>query len=199
MQTTDGKYRTLLELTTAIDKETNVQTILKSLHKPLSAILRFDGIAMLLLTGDEESLRLVALERGLAGPHVEVGAEGPYAGSAAGRAIEEQRTIYVPDTRQEMTRFFQTASQASASHLRSSYMVPVSTPRRKLGVLWFGTRKESAAGPDDVALMEAVAFHVATALESVERCSRVISETIAGRARPLEVAARDQQPCDRVS
>ena len=45
-------------------------------------------------------------------------------------------------------------------------MVPVSTPRRKLGVLWFGTREEGEAGADDIALMEAVASHLATALES---------------------------------
>ena len=45
-------------------------------------------------------------------------------------------------------------------------MVPVSTPRRKLGVLWFGTREESELGADDIALMEAVASHLATALES---------------------------------
>ena len=73
-------YRRLLELATAIDKQTSVQAILKSLHKLLSAILHFDGIAMMLLTEDRRSLRLVALERGSAGPHVDLGAEAPYAG-----------------------------------------------------------------------------------------------------------------------
>ena len=156
----------MLELATAIDKQTSVQAVLKSLHKLLSAILHFDGIAMMLLTEDRRSLRLVAFERGSAGPHVDLGAETPYAATAAGRAIEEQRTIYVPDIRQEMSGFPQTASQAGTSDLRSAYMVPVFTPRRKLGVLWFGTREEGEAGADDIALMEAVASHVATALES---------------------------------
>ena len=45
-------------------------------------------------------------------------------------------------------------------------MVPVSTPRRRLGVLWFGTREEGETGAAEIALMEAVASHVATALES---------------------------------
>ena len=167
LQTPDaGGYRRLLELATAIDRQTSVQAILKSLHKLLSAILHFDGIGMMMFTEDRSSLRLVALERGSAGPHVDLGAEGPYAGTEAGRAIEEQRTIYVPDIRPEMARFPQTASQASTTELRSSYMVPVSTPRRKLGVLWFGTREESELGADDIALMEAVASHLATALES---------------------------------
>ena len=96
----------------------------------------------------------------------DLGAEIPYGATAAGRAIEQQRTIYVPDIRLEMSRFLPTASQASTSDLRCAYMVPVSTPRRKLGVLWFGTREEGETGAAEIALMEAVASHVATALES---------------------------------
>ncbi len=161
----DAGYRTLLELATAIDKQTGVQAVLKSLHKLLSAILHFDGIALMLLTEDRRSLRLVAFERGSAGPHVDLGAEAPYAATAAGHAIEEQRTIFVPDIRSELSRFPQTAFQAGTSELRASYMVPVSTPRRRLGVLWFGTR-EGELGRHDIALMEAVASHLATALES---------------------------------
>ena len=109
----DGRYRTLLELTAAIDKETNVQVVLKSLHKLLSAVIHFDSTALMLLTKDARSLRLVALERGMAGPHVTIGAEGPYVGTEAGRAVEEQRAIYVPDIRQEMSHFPRTALQAS--------------------------------------------------------------------------------------
>lgn len=99
----DGRYRTLLELTGAIDIQNNVQAVLKSLRKLLSAMLHFDGVAMVLLTEDGKSLRLVAFERGLAGSHVEMGSEAPHAGTAAGRAIEEQRTIYVPDIREELS------------------------------------------------------------------------------------------------
>ena len=186
MQAPDASYRTLLELATAIDKQTSVQAILKNLHKLMSAILHFDGVAMMLLTDDRRSLRLVAFERGSAGPHVDLDAETPYAATAACRAIEEQRTIYVPDIRQEMSGFPQTESQAGAGDLRSAYMVPVFTPRRKLGVLWFGTRAEGEAGADDIALMEAVASHVAMALESA-----MASEAAESYQRQL-VAERDR-------
>ena len=164
IQAADASYCRMVELATAIDKQTSVQAVLKSLHKLLSAILHFDGIAMTLLTEDRRSLRLVAFEQGSAGPHVDLGAEAPYAATAAGRAIEEQRTIYVPDIRQEMSGFPQTASQAGTSDLRSAYIVPIFTPRKKLGVLWFGTRVEGEAGADDIALMEAVASHLALSL-----------------------------------
>src|SRR5271165_364099 len=161
----DGRYRTLLELTAAIDKETNVRVVLKSLHKLLSAVIHFDSTALMLLTKDAKSLRLVAFERGLAGPNIDLGGEGPSAGTAAGRAIEEQRAIYVPDIRQELSHFPDTASQAGNSELRSAYMVPISTPRRKLGALCFGRREEGEVGADEIALMEAVAAHIGTALE----------------------------------
>jgi len=183
IQAPDASDRRLLELPTAIDKQTSVQAVLKSLNKLLSAIPHFDGIAMMLLTEDRRSLRLVACERGSAGPHVDLGAETPYAASAAGRAIEERRTIYVPDIRQEMSGFPQTASQASTSDLRSAYIVPVFTPRRKLGVLWFGTRVEAEAGADDIALMESVASHMATALESAMASDAYQRQLVAERDR----------------
>jgi len=161
----EGRYRTLLELTAAIDKETNVQVVLKSLHKMLSAVIRFDSVAMLLLTNDGKSLRVVAVERGSAGPHITLGAEEPYAGTVAARAVEGQRAIYIPDIRLMMARLPETAVQASTTELRSGYMVPISTPRRKLGVLCFGTREEGEVGADEIALMEAIASHIGTALE----------------------------------
>src|SRR5271165_5745743 len=161
----DGRYRTLLELTAAIDKETNVQVVLKSLHKLLSAVIYFDSTAIMFLTKDARSLRIVAFERGLAGPSLDLGGEAPFAGTAAGRAVEEQRAIYVPDFRREISHFPATASQAGNSELRSAYIVPISTPRRKLGALCFGRREEGEVGADEIALMEAVAAHIGTALE----------------------------------
>jgi formate hydrogenlyase transcriptional activator len=166
IQAPDASNRTLLELATAFDKHTSVQAVLKSLHKLLSAVLHFEAITMMVLTEDQRSLRLVAFERGSAGPHVDLGVEAPYAATAAGRAIEEQRTIYLSDIRQEMSQFPQTASQAGTSEICNAYVVPISTPRRKIGALSFARREEGEAGPDEIALMEAVASHLATALES---------------------------------
>ncbi|HVO61761.1 MAG TPA: GAF domain-containing protein, partial [Terriglobales bacterium] len=165
-KTAEYKYRTLLELTTTIDKETNVQAVFKSLHKLLSAIVHFDTVGMMLCTEGGESLRLVAFERGPAGPKVAIGAEAPMPGTAAGRAIEEQRVIYVREIREELAKYPGTASQAGSSELRGGYFLPISTPRTTLGVLCIGTHDQGEVSPEDLALMQAVAAHVATALES---------------------------------
>ena len=166
IQAPDARYRTLLELAAVIDKQANVQAVLQSLHKLLSAVIHFDSVAIRLLTEDGKSLRLLALVRGPAGPPGGLGAEIPCEGTEAGRAVEEQRTIYVPDIRQLMSRLPETASQASMSELRTAYFLPMSTPKRKIGVLAFTSRHEGEVGADELALMEAVASHVATSLES---------------------------------
>ena len=166
VQTASGTVRTMVEAARAIDKQTNVQSVLKSLHQLLSAVIHFDSIGIGLLANHGNSLHLMAFERGTGGPQLEIGTEIPYIGTAAGRAIEEQRTIHVPDVRQEILKIPMVASQASTIGVRSAYMFPLSTPKRKLGVLSFGKSSEGEATPDELAVMEAVAAHVATALDS---------------------------------
>jgi len=164
--TASGTIRTLMEVTAAIDKQTNVQAVLKSLHKLLSAVVHFDSIGIGLLTHEGNSLRLIAFERGPAEPQLELGTETPYSGTGAGRAIEEQRTVHIPDVREELLKLPGMVSQTSTTGVRSAYMVPLSTPRRKLGVLSFARRSEGGATPDELAIMQTVTSHVATALES---------------------------------
>ena len=164
--TASGTIRTLMEVTAAIDKQTSLQAMLKSLHKLLSAVVHFDSIGIGLLTHEGNSLRLIAFERGSAGPQLVLGTETPYSGTGAGRAIEEQRTVHIPDVREELLKFPGMVSQTSTTGVRSAYMVPLSTPRRKLGVLSFARRSEGGATPDELAIMQTVTSHVATALES---------------------------------
>ena len=164
--TASGTIRTLMEVTAAIDKQTSLQAMLKSLHKLLSAVVHFDSIGIGLLTHEGNSLRLIAFERGSAGPQLVLGTETPYSGTGAGRAIEEQRTVHIPDVREELLKLPGMVSQTSTTGVRSAYMVPLSTPRRKLGVLSFARRSEGGATPDELAIMQTVSSHVATALES---------------------------------
>jgi len=164
--TASGTIRTLMEVTAAIDKQTSLQAMLKSLHKLLSAVVHFDSIGIGLLTHEGNSLRLIAFERGSAGPQLVLGTETPYSGTGAGRAIEEQRTVHIPDVREELLKLPGMVSQTSTTGVRSAYMVPLSTPRRKLGVLSFVRRSEGGATPDELAIMQTVTSHVATALES---------------------------------
>jgi formate hydrogenlyase transcriptional activator len=155
-----GQYRTLLEMSNAITNQSSLRDILQSLYRLLPAIVPCDTAAILLLTGRGESLRLGAFERGSAGPDVELGFEGPLAGTPAGRALKEQRPIYIPDYQTEV------ANGAPYSTLRSGYMFPLSTSRRQLGVLCLGSEKEGMFSAENIALITSIAAHVTSALES---------------------------------
>jgi len=85
-----------------------------------------------------------------------------------------------------MSRFPEAAAQAGASELRGGYFVPISTPRRPLGVLCFLTREEHEVGADELMLMEAVASHVGIALESA-----MLNDVAESTQRQL-VAERDR-------
>ena len=60
IQAPDARYRQCSNWR-CIDKQTNVQAVLQSLHKLLSAVIHFDSVAIRLLTEDGKSLRLLAL------------------------------------------------------------------------------------------------------------------------------------------
>lgn len=165
MELAAGRYRTLLETSNAITNQPSLRAVLQSLYRLLPSIVPCDSAAILLLTGSGESLRLGAFERGSAGPDMELGFEGPRAG-AAGRALQEQHPIYVPDYRTEFATLPTAVEGAPCSTLRSGYMFPLSTSRRQLGVLCLGSEKEGEFSAEDLALISSIASHVASALES---------------------------------
>jgi formate hydrogenlyase transcriptional activator len=167
MEQAIGRFRTLLEISNAISNQPSLQAVLQRLHQLLSAISRCDSAAIFLLTGRGETMRLGALERGtgISGPSIELGIEAPYAGTAAGRAVEEQRPIYVPDIQQEFANAPEPPAH-SATTLRSGYMFPLSTPRRRIGVLCLASQKQGEFPSEDLALMSSVAALVASALET---------------------------------
>jgi formate hydrogenlyase transcriptional activator len=162
----EGRYHTLLKISSAVASQPNVDTILRSLAGLLSNVVPFESVALLLLDGPQKTLTLRAFERGVHDPGIEVGTEYPYAGTAVARAIEEQTPVFVPDAKQEITKTPEFASRINLAALGSAYVFPVATSRKKFGALIFGTREKGEFRPEDVELMGSVAEHVSVALES---------------------------------
>jgi len=162
----DGRYRTLLEVSGAIAAQPNLKAVLQSLRRLLSRVVAFDSIGLLLLSDDGNSVQLIALDRGPEAYEVEIGTEVSHAGTAVGRAIDEQKPIYVPDQQAEIARIPQLASKVRIGTPHSAYIFPVSTSGKKLGALAFGIAQGDQFSPDDVELMTSVSSHVAVALES---------------------------------
>jgi formate hydrogenlyase transcriptional activator len=162
----DGRYRTLLEVSSAIASQPNLKAVLQSLRRLLSSVVAFDSVDLCLLSDNGNSVRLMAFDRSPEAYQVEIGTEVPHAGSAAGRAIDEQKPIYVPDLQAELSRIPQLAAQARLRTPHSAYIFPISISGKKRGALTFGIAQRGQFSPDDVELMTSVSSHVAVALES---------------------------------
>jgi formate hydrogenlyase transcriptional activator len=162
----DGRYRTLLEVSGAIASQPNLKAVLQSLRRLLSSVVAFDSVGLCLLSDNGNSVRLIAFDRSSDALQVEVGTEVPYVGTAVGRAIDEQKPIYIPDLQAELAKIPQLASQARLGIAHSGYIFPISISGKRLGALTFATAQRGQFGPDDMELMTSVSSHVAVALES---------------------------------
>jgi formate hydrogenlyase transcriptional activator len=162
----ESRYRTLLDVSSVIAKQPNLEAVLRSLRQLLSAVIAFDAVSLVLLEGDGKFVRLLAFDRGAGVPGIEIGTTVRIvADSAVGKAIEEQRPVFVPDAQAEWLKIPEIASPTSNVTLYKGYVFPISTPRRRLGALIFGT-KSAQFRSEDVELMSSVSSHVAAALES---------------------------------
>jgi formate hydrogenlyase transcriptional activator len=162
----DGRYRTLLEVSGAIASQPNLKAVLQSLRRLLSSVVAFDSVSLSLLSDKGNSVRLIAFDRSPEAYQVELGTEVSHVGTAVGRAIDEQKPIYIPDLQAELSKIPQLASQAKLLTPHSAYVFPISISGKKLGTLTFATAQRGQFSPDDMELMISVSSHVAVALES---------------------------------
>jgi len=161
----ETRYRALLDVSGTITNQPNVHAVLQNLHQLISAVVPCNAAAVLLLS-QNHLVRLVAFERGSAGLDIKLGTEVPYDGTQLERVIEEQIPLFIPDFKAELSRNPELTGLAQASALYGVQMFPLSTPRRKLGVLCFSNEKQGPFSAEDTALMSAVAAHVSSVLES---------------------------------
>jgi formate hydrogenlyase transcriptional activator len=162
-----GRYRALMEISSALASQPNLQAALQSLRNLLSKVVAFDSVALLLLNDREHTLRLIALGHGPDTPRVDMGIEAPYIqGTAIDRALTERKPVFIQDIQEELRKMPELVARIPVDIPQSSCVFPVLTSRKVLGVLVFSSAKADEFGPDDLELMSSVSSHVAVALES---------------------------------
>lgn len=161
----EARYRTLLKTSAVIATEPNLQAVLHSISVLLARIVPFESVALLLLDEERGVVKLHALESELA-HGVEIGTEVSFAGTGVAQALEEQRPVFIADPQSELARVPGLPARLSIRALHSSYVFPISTSRRKLGVLVFSTTGRGPFSNGDIELMQSVAAHVSLALDS---------------------------------
>ncbi|HUO60155.1 MAG TPA: sigma 54-interacting transcriptional regulator [Candidatus Acidoferrales bacterium] len=160
-----GRYRALLDFSSAIASQSNLKLLLQSLRSFLLEVVPFQTVNVLILSKDGKSVGV--LERSEATIGLRVGAEAPYAGTAVERAILEQKPAFIWNLTSEFSSPPQLAELVGNSELRSGYVFPLTTPRRRLGAVVFGSAETVELPAEDLELLTSVVSHVAFAVESV--------------------------------
>ena len=159
-----SRYRTLLDMSSAVADQPTVKAMLHSLRSILSSSCTFHGAHLYVLDADGEHLHVLEFEREADAPPIEIGAKISRIGNVA-RVLEEQQPVFVPDTSQEMLHHPELAAFAAQTVGRSTYLFPVSTSQKRYGVLAVTKDRGQEFVPEDVELLGALASHLAVALE----------------------------------
>ena len=101
MRSTEARYRTLLDASSALADQPTVKAVLHSLRDVLSSTSRLHGTELYVLDDDEQSLHVLEFDRDPDAPAFKIGTKVSRIGAAA-QVLEEQKPVFIPDTSQEM-------------------------------------------------------------------------------------------------
>jgi formate hydrogenlyase transcriptional activator len=160
---TDGRYRALLDVSSAIAEQPTVKAVLHSVRGVLSSTSRLHGTELYVLDEDGDSLH-IEFDRDADAPAIKTGTRISVIGAAA-RVLEEQKPVFIPDTSQEMLKHPELAPFAHEVVGRSTYLFPVSTSQQRYGILAVTKLQGEEFVREDVELLRSLASHVGVALE----------------------------------
>lgn len=158
------RYETLRQVSGVIASQADLNGVLENLARFLPSVVSFEFLGVALHDAERQVFRLHALKGGLS-TGAEVGIEIPAAESAAAMLLEEQKPIILNDIEKE-TRFADLVERARPYGVRSMCLLPLTSPRRRLGLLVFGTTRQKDYDREDLKLMSTVTAHVAIAVEN---------------------------------
>jgi formate hydrogenlyase transcriptional activator len=161
---TDGRYKALLDFSSAMAEQPTVKAVLHSLRTVLSSICTIHGAFLYVLGGDGESLHVLEFDREADAPAINIGTKILRIGAAA-RVLEEQEPVFLPDVSQEMLKHPELVPFAPQSVGRPTWVFPLSTSQERFGILVVTKDRGQEFVPRDVELLRSLASHVSVALE----------------------------------
>ena len=162
----ETRYEALRQASRVIASQADLNGVLEHLGRFLRSVVKFDFIAVVLLDAERQAFRLYALDSSvLSKPEPE--SETPVAASETSlrAVIDDQKPILINDTEKE-SEYVDLIEHARAHGVRSMCILPLSSPRRRLGALVFGTTYQKSYDAEDLKLMCTVTAHVAVAVEN---------------------------------
>lgn len=161
----DARYRALLEVSESIASCRQIPALLEELNRSLHRLIAFDGISLGLYVSGSDTPRVYQMTpEGVCSK-----SPLPYSlrleDTPAGMVIEKQQPFYMPCL--EMQTGFPVLQEAlRALGIQSCCVLPLSTARRKIGLLYFGSREKHAYSGADLEFMHDVARQVSVALDN---------------------------------
>jgi formate hydrogenlyase transcriptional activator len=176
------EYAALLGLIEAIAAHRSLDDLFASLAKALDSCLPFDCLAISLHDPDANAMRLALLEPKTFPQPPKMSA--PVAEGPAGWVWQSQRTRVIrPGVDPETAPVLDFAREMG---LRVTCWLPMTTARRRFGVLVLGSRVVDSYPDDSIVFMEHVATQVAIAVEhalhfnEVDRYRQKLAESLVG-------------------
>jgi formate hydrogenlyase transcriptional activator len=158
------QYRTLLAVSQAIVSHRDVATLFHELAGRLHLVVRFDYLACVLHDATSNTMRLHTLETTEFVP-AEAPRPRPIEEDPAGVVLQSQGALVVSNLAEE-SRWPRLRERAKQYGITSSCYLPLTTARRRLGVLLFACKQAGAYDTADVDLLQQVANQVAVAVEN---------------------------------
>ena len=159
-----SQYITLLEVTRALASHTTIDSLMRDLNQRLHHVLHFNYLSLLLYDREHEMMRIHNLESSVPSS-LAPGLLIPMENSSAAQVWKTQEPLVVPDVAAE-TRFVRTKQIMEEHGARSFCILPLTTPRRRLGTITLGSAETRAYDPDHLELPSLVADQVAIAVEN---------------------------------
>ena len=194
MRSTEERYRTLPDASSALADQPTIQAVLHSLRDVLSTTWRLHGADLYFWTVTNRvcacSTSIETRTHLQSRPEPELSRIG-----AAARVIEEQKPVFIPDTSQEMLRHPELAPFAAEVVGRTSYLFPVSAAQKRYGFLAATKLQGEEFAPEDVEMLRSLALHVALALECAlaRDKAELYQQQVVKVADSTQAVAGDQQ------
>jgi formate hydrogenlyase transcriptional activator len=157
-------YRTLLAVAEAIVSHRDLQALFHDLAGRLQQVVRFDYLALLLHEAASDMLRLHLLESAEPLP-AQPPPVFPVEGDPMELVLQTQKPLIL-STQAEAARWPPFLERVRPFGVHSFCLLPLTTARRRLGALAFGSRQAGAYDAADLDFLQQVANQVAVAVEN---------------------------------
>ena len=190
---TGNLHRALLAVSEAIVSHRDLSTLFQELAGSLHHVVRFEILALVLHESASNTMRLHILET--AGPiQIPVDLVLPVDDDPAGWVWQTQQPLIIPDIGEE-TRWPRIRELAQPSGVQSCCQLPLTTARRRLGTLVFGSKQTSAYDAGNLDFLQLVANHVAVAIDNALAFQEIaaLKDQLSQEKAYLEEEARTEQ------